>query len=546
MYRVPSYSSDGRFVALPSGHSGDWTWQILDVLTGKKIRTSLRGGAPALVRVHLTRDGKRLVAVMSDNATWNVYDESGDMPSAVVTHGTPSFLSRLELSPDGQFLAWMAPKEKDGKTPEVHVWDINAKKEKWKFDGPDLHSFPEIAFSPDGRYLAIPGNPLLVWDLVQGKVHPTPEQDGKKVAPVRCVFSADSKLMVCDDTLWDVTTAKQHCVLEGPRAPYYHLNFLFSPDGKTLAAIGVDNAIRTWDTTTGKLKNAVQPLLHLMAVSADGGKIAVMDRSVANRLMIKDMIDSKNDLVLTLPKGQGFYAVQFGEEGRKLAAIFTTGQGCRVYDLTKKDDDAFASYGHLGASNIAFAQDGKTLVTGDHGSGGIKIWDVATKKERRIVAPPKKPHYVRIALTADGKTLAYTTDAGVRVEETATGKTITTLKAELPYENSGRLCFSQDGKRLAYYSYPGGQVWDLATGKTLPYAALFDRGFAFGPDGKALLSGDRDGRIVQFAEREERAWELPGVVTGLATTADGRYLFTSNMNGTIYVFRLAERLPDAK
>jgi WD40 repeat protein len=184
-------------------------------------------------------------------------------------------------------------------------------------------------------------------------------------------------------------------------------------------------------------------------------------------------------------------------------------------------------------------------VTGSNVNGDIKVWDVATKKElRTVVAQPNNlPYTPPITLTSDGKTLAYTTDAGVRVEEAGTGKTIATLKAQSANGN-WLLRFSQDGKRLAYSA---GKVWDLATGKTLPYpAGLFGYKFAFGPNGKTLLSQGSDGRIVQFAEREERGWELPGVGNGLAATADGRYLFTSNANGTIYVFRLAMRLPAAE
>jgi hypothetical protein len=35
-----------------------------------------------------------------------------------------------------------------------------------------------------------------------------------------------------------------------------------------------------------------------------------------------------------------------------------------------------------------------------------------------------------------------------------------------------------------------------------------------------------------------REWRLPGVVNKLALTSDGRYLFTANQNGTVYVLRL--------
>ncbi len=535
----PCFSSDGRLAAIPCGSNNDWSWQIWDVYSRKKIRTLNGIGGAEPTSLLLSQDCKRLVTQCGGNGTAHVFDESGDKAVASFALGGHGLASCI-LAPDGKFLAWITQEDNQDKGPKVHVWNIDEKKERWKFAVPTPPLNSHMSFSPDGRYLALSGNPLMIWDLEKGKAHPTPEKDGKKIAAFRCVFSPDSKTMACDRTLWDVATGKPRCELEGPKAPYLYYYFAFSPDGKSLAAIGQDNAIRCWDTSTGKRKHPVTTPLHLCAVSPDGRKIAVLARGVDawKRLVIMDLLDSKNDLVLTAPESQKFSEARFDDKGRKLAALL--GTGCRVYDLSKNDADAYQSFAHQHADHLAFSLDGKKLVTSSFAAGNIKIWNVATKQEIRTVTTNKVYQTIPVGLSPDGKTLAYTTEKGVRVEDADTGKNGTIQDAPIAPIN-GHLRFSADGKQLGYSSAHFGKVWDWKSGKTLSYPSVLFSGqhFAFGPAGKTLFSGGVNGRIVQFAQKEERVWELPGVTTGLAATADGRYLFTNNANGTIYVLRLA-------
>ena len=41
-------------------------------------------------------------------------------------------------------------KDKDGKGPEVHVWNIDEKKERWKFAAPNWN-YGQVTFSPSAR-----------------------------------------------------------------------------------------------------------------------------------------------------------------------------------------------------------------------------------------------------------------------------------------------------------------------------------------------------------------------------------------------------------
>ncbi len=57
---------------------------------------------------------------------------------------------------------------------------------------------------------------------------------------------------------------------------------------------------------------------------------------------------------------------------------------------------------------------------------------------------------------------------------------------------------------------------------------------------RALFSAGADGRVIHWVSRlDQKEWQLPFAVNGLALSGDGRHLVTGNGNGTIYVLRLS-------
>jgi WD40 repeat protein len=120
---------------------------------------------------------------------------------------------------------------------------------------------------------------------------------------------------------------------------------------------------------------------------------------------------------------------------------------------------------------------------------------------------------------------------------------------------AGKECFSQPGRpwdsgpyapspdwdRVAY----DGKLLDTTTGKEV--ATLKAEGqpltdLVFAPDGKSLFGSGEDGRLVRWSAADGsvlKEWRLGGYIQRIALTADGRHLFVSNQNGTVYVLRLA-------
>lgn len=221
---------------------------------------------------------------------------------------------------------------------------------------------------------------------------------------------------------------------------------------------------------------------------------------------------------------------------------------------------------------IAFASDGKTLA-GSGADGTVRLWDVATGKEVRVLRPfvwtarypifsadgnllatgsdkgvvlwnaitNKELHRLEsgvveaIALAPDGKLLAVgCMDGSVWVFDTTAGKTFHQLNGHK--HRAWSLAFSPDGKSLATGSADGNlRFWDLATGKQKDVWTLKESNFfsiAFLPDSATILAGGYDGKVRFWDTRTKKEVNaiaaLRGGLTRLALSGDGKTLATTS------------------
>ena len=207
-----------------------------------------------------------------------------------------------------------------------------------------------------------------------------------------------------------------------------------------------------------------------------------------------------------------------------------TGEVVKVFDGSLAIDCA-----------TTFSPDGTKLVTG--GAQG-RIWDTQTWKELVSLKPPKTARFDSPAFSPDGKYVAAISrkDESVTLYDAQTGQEHRKLK----YQGYGRqLVFAAGGKRLI----AGDTVYDVAKGAALYSDDFLGQGPHIAhPDGKSFFAlSNSGGTIAQFSATSDRLeklpgreWRFPGVVDNFALTTDGRYLFASNHNGTVYILRLAE------
>lgn len=434
----------------------------------------------------------RILASASDDKTVKLWDVA-TRRELVTLKGHDGALTGVAFSRDGKLLASC------GMDGIVKLWDVGTGKQVWVYgqSSPIL----SVAFSPDGRYLAAWGSELILWDAAS-------HQEIRRIKAYPDIIRMTSGLGV----------------------PMTRTPFAFSPDGSKIYALS-DGRLKSFDVATGKkLKTFDLELLHCIAVSPDGSKVAIGY--------------SDFEVISSEP----FKSRHFGS-----VEVFDTVKGklIKKWEAHQASDDA-ARNGDV--TWLAFSPDSKTLAsTGSDRKA--KLWDTSSWLEVETLED-NNDDMNAIAFSPDGRALATATgsssvagvESGVKLWDARTGEQVADLS-----RNAGRIygvAASGDGERIAYIEtdtrHTVVNIWDLAKGQKthtfdLPYW-LFS--VEFSPDGSRLLTAGRDGTARIWDAETGRPFQVPirahGDTAFCATySPDGKRIATASADKTIKIWDAA-------
>ncbi|HKB39560.1 MAG TPA: sigma factor-like helix-turn-helix DNA-binding protein, partial [Gemmataceae bacterium] len=349
----------------------------------------------------------------------------------------------------------------------------------------------------------------------------------------------------------------------------------YSPDGKSVATIAFDGTARIWDATTGKEERCLVVRTHPTQImfSPDNEFIVTVQQVVISPSVVaawsrrtgekvrefSPTKDPRTEAEQVRASGLNKCAA-FSPDGKHLACggcetTTNAGADILIYEFATGKLVREMRAPQRRIVSLTFSPDGKTLFSQgplhqpklldgrrlvyDH---VVRVWDVATGKERRSVLAGLGVEH--LALSPDGRTLAHNGPAGrnaIILRETATGGERAKLTGPdnlilLSNKWVFGLAFSPDGRTLASAGADDGtmrrranlsddmkrelasgaddgevRLWDLLSGKEVGRLAAH-RGsvetIAFSSDGRMLVSGGEDGtaHIWDVSKITGRPW----------------------------------------
>lgn len=273
----------------------------------------------------------------------------------------------------------------------------------------------------------------------------------------------------------------------------------FSPDGKSLASGGNDNAVRLWNTQTGEM--------HVLGMCDQGGS------------------------------GFSYVAdVAFSPDGKTIASG-SSDRAVRLWDVQTGQAKILDHYDHP-IRAVAFAPDGRHLASGSK-DGVVHLWDVASGES--LVVGRCDDAVWSVAFSPDGKTVASENGNQMIAIWSVPSGECRTLDT-----GGGDACsvsFSPDGQFIACGSWENHiRIWNLKTEemRVLGSCDGVVRAIAFSPDGRSIASASDDSQI-RLWETQTGAVRVLGtcddVASAVAFSPDGRCVASGSWDRTVRLWK---------
>jgi WD40 repeat protein len=448
-----AFSPNGRYLAVAATNGGNWVYEVRSKKLLHKWRKFSYAGTVAFApdsKLWLSGYQNRKDPDRNTVDYWTLYQAidlaRGGETLDIKTKG-PFY--PLAFSPDGQLVGFVPFQGEFG------IWSVAEKRTVFHYKSlGDPHV--DLAFSPDGKTLAV----------------------------------ASAGLRMFDTRTWrDLRTPEGH--VSGIVAAQ------FTPDGANIITASYDTTTRLWDARTGKERHRFEGHIRnieSMSLSGDGRMAATGDSF--GWIHLWDLAAKKQvarfkhtDLYYSA------YGLGFSPDGTQLA-VTGTSLTANIFDVkTQKIVRSLRGYDGLesvGQWDLCWSPDGRMLAGIGGNYDSVYLWD-PTRGRLRARTAPVKGRIFGFSFSPDAEVLAYWADNKVHVLRLKDYKVV----REFPKVRFGPTAFSPNGRWLV----AGGKLWDEATGKEL---YDFRRDFAsvhFDRESRRLVTV---GRYETFVE----VWDL--------------------------------------